>query len=96
MRSEPHNSDSILFLGVPPYGLVYRWRTNVSETFVGSIVREVTLKAEQEVLQPYRYLIYQPPQRQMPEYSRYDLRSFVRFIYKKYKIRDFKLSPRSK
>jgi len=51
MRSEPPNSDSTLFLGVLPYVLVCRWGINVSKTFAASIVREVTLKAEQEVLQ---------------------------------------------
>ena len=81
MRSEPHNSDSTLFWGVPPYVLVYRWGINVSETFAASVVREVALKAEQEVLQKCRYLIHHPAQRQMPEYNMPDLRSFdPRFI----------------
>jgi hypothetical protein len=56
MRSEPPNSDSTLFLGVPLCGLVYRWGINVSETFAASIVRQVTPNAEQEFLQKYRYL----------------------------------------
>jgi hypothetical protein len=74
MRSGPHNNDGTLFWGVPPYGLVYRWGINVSETFAASIFREVTLEAEQEVVQQHWYRIYQPPQRQMPEYRRHDLR----------------------
>ena len=57
MWFESHNSDSTVYWAVPPYGLVYRWGLNVSETFAASIVRDVTLKAEQEVLQKYRNLI---------------------------------------